>query len=112
MLLENMSSHSSSSDSFTHGAASATIRSQACLAHEYLCAFCRARSVNPGGNIALAVFRRAPSSPAHASLSAGAGLAKSTISEILAGKKPFSRQMIRTLAEYFHVDVSVLAGNI
>lgn len=40
------------------------------------------------------------------------GLAKSTISEILAGKKPFSRQTIRTLAEYFRMDVSVLAGNI
>ena len=40
------------------------------------------------------------------------GLAKSTISEILAGKKPFSRQMIRTLADYFQVDISVLAANI
>jgi len=40
------------------------------------------------------------------------GLAKSAISEILAGKKPFSRQIIRALAAYFHVDVSVLAGNI
>ena len=40
------------------------------------------------------------------------GLARSAISEILAGKKPFSRQIIRTLAAYFHVDVSVLAGNI
>ena len=32
--------------------------------------------------------------------------------EILAGKRPFSRQIIRTLAAYFHGDVSVLAGNI
>jgi HTH-type transcriptional regulator/antitoxin HigA len=40
------------------------------------------------------------------------GLAKSTISEVLAGKKPFSRQMIRSLAKYFHVDVGVLAANI
>jgi HTH-type transcriptional regulator/antitoxin HigA len=37
---------------------------------------------------------------------------KSTISEVLAGKKPFSRQMIRKLANYFKVDVSVLATNI
>ena len=37
---------------------------------------------------------------------------KSTISEILAGKKRFSRQMIRKLADYFKVDVSVLAANI
>jgi HTH-type transcriptional regulator / antitoxin HigA len=37
---------------------------------------------------------------------------KSTISEILSGKKPFSRQIIRKLADYFKVDVSVLAANI
>lgn len=36
---------------------------------------------------------------------------KSTISEVLAGKKPFSRQMIRKFADYFNVDVSVLATN-
>jgi plasmid maintenance system antidote protein VapI len=33
------------------------------------------------------------------------------ISEILAGKKPFSRKMIRKLAAYFGVDASVLAAN-
>lgn len=38
-------------------------------------------------------------------------IAKSTISEVLAGKKPFSRQMIRKLADYFQVDVSLLAAN-
>lgn len=36
---------------------------------------------------------------------------KSTISEILAGKKPFSRQLIRKLAYFFQVDVSVLSAN-
>jgi HTH-type transcriptional regulator / antitoxin HigA len=40
------------------------------------------------------------------------GLAKSTISEILAGKKPFSRQRMRTLADYFQMDISVLAANL
>ena len=40
------------------------------------------------------------------------GLAKSSISEVLAGRKPFSRQMIRRLAGYFQVDVSVLVSNI
>lgn len=40
------------------------------------------------------------------------GLAKSSISEVLAGRKTFSRQMIRTLANYFHVDVSILTANI
>src|SRR5882762_1331925 len=36
---------------------------------------------------------------------------KSTISEILAGKKQLSRQMIRKFADYFRVDASVLAAN-
>lgn len=45
-------------------------------------------------------------------LSRDTGLPKSTISEVLAGKKKFSRKMIRGLANYFHVDVSVLAANI
>ena len=40
------------------------------------------------------------------------GLAKSSISEVLAGRKPFSRQMIHTLADYFKVDVGVFAANI
>ena len=47
-----------------------------------------------------------------AQLSRDTGIAKSTISEVLAGKKPFSRQMIRKLAGYFRVDVSILAGNL
>jgi HTH-type transcriptional regulator / antitoxin HigA len=45
-------------------------------------------------------------------LSRETGLPKSTISEVLAGKKAFSRQMIRKLANYVKVDVSVLAANI
>jgi HTH-type transcriptional regulator/antitoxin HigA len=40
------------------------------------------------------------------------GLAKSSLSEVLAGRKALSRQMIRTLADYFRVDVGVLAANI
>jgi HTH-type transcriptional regulator/antitoxin HigA len=47
-----------------------------------------------------------------AQLSRATGLPKSSLSEVLAGKKPFSRQMIRTLAGYFKVDVSVLAANL
>jgi len=46
-----------------------------------------------------------------AQLSRDTAIPKSTICEILAGKKPFSRQMIRKLADYFKVDASVLAGN-
>ncbi len=45
-------------------------------------------------------------------LSQEAGIAKSTISEVLAGKKPLSRQMIRKLSEYFKVDASILACNV
>jgi HTH-type transcriptional regulator/antitoxin HigA len=40
------------------------------------------------------------------------GISKSSISEVLSGKKPLSRAMIRQLAEYFQVDVSVLAANL
>lgn len=40
------------------------------------------------------------------------GLAKSGISEVLSGKKPFSKAMIATLAAYFHVPRSVLMANI
>jgi HTH-type transcriptional regulator/antitoxin HigA len=40
------------------------------------------------------------------------GIPKSTISEVLAGKKSFSKGMIRTLADFFKVDTSVLASNL
>ena len=46
-----------------------------------------------------------------AQLSKETTIPKSTISETLAGKKPFSRQLIRKLADYFHVHASVLAVN-
>ena len=46
-----------------------------------------------------------------AQLSRETTIPKSTISEILAGKKRFSRQVIRKLADYFRVDASVLAAN-
>jgi len=39
-------------------------------------------------------------------------LPKSTISEVLSGKKPFSRQMIRKLADHFQVSVGLLAANL
>lgn len=47
-----------------------------------------------------------------AQLSKETGLAKSSLSEVLAGKKPLSRQMIRKLADFFEVDVSILAANL
>ena len=46
-----------------------------------------------------------------AQLSRDTMIPKSTISEVLAGKKPFSRQIIRKLADYFNVDALVLAAN-
>lgn len=45
-------------------------------------------------------------------LSLETGVAKSTISEVPAGRRPFSRGMIRKLADYFRVDVSILAANL
>src|SRR5690606_29524196 len=45
-------------------------------------------------------------------LSREAGLPRSSISEVLAGKKPFTRQMIRKLAAYFDIDRSILAANV
>ena len=47
-----------------------------------------------------------------AQLSLATGLPKSSISEVLSGRKPLSRQMIRKLADYFRIDVSVLTANI
>ncbi|MCI0377738.1 MAG: helix-turn-helix domain-containing protein [Gemmataceae bacterium] len=47
-----------------------------------------------------------------AELHRGTGIPKSTISEVLSGKKPFSKALIRTLADYFGVDRSVLAINL
>jgi HTH-type transcriptional regulator/antitoxin HigA len=46
-----------------------------------------------------------------AQLSRDTAVPKSTISEILAGKKQLSRPMIRRFAGYFRVDTSVLAAN-
>ena len=40
------------------------------------------------------------------------GVSKSSISEVLSGKKPLSRQMIRKLADYFGVETSLLAANL
>lgn len=45
-------------------------------------------------------------------LSREAGIAKSAISEVLRGKKPFSRRMMRQLSDYFHVDVGLFAANV
>ena len=39
------------------------------------------------------------------------GIPKSSLSEVLSGKKQFSRQMIRSLAHYFQIDASVLTAN-
>ena len=46
-----------------------------------------------------------------ARLSKDTTVPKSTISEILAGKKHLSRQLIRKFADYFKVDASVLVVN-
>jgi HTH-type transcriptional regulator / antitoxin HigA len=46
-----------------------------------------------------------------AQLSSDTTVPKSTISEILGGKRQFSRRMIRMFADYFRVDASVLTAN-
>jgi HTH-type transcriptional regulator / antitoxin HigA len=46
-----------------------------------------------------------------AQLSRDTTVPKSRISEILAGKKPLSRQIIRKFVDHFRVDVSLLAAN-
>jgi transcriptional regulator with XRE-family HTH domain len=45
-------------------------------------------------------------------LSRETGLTNSSLSEVLAGKKGFSLPMIRKLADYFRVEVSLLAANL
>jgi transcriptional regulator with XRE-family HTH domain len=45
-------------------------------------------------------------------LSREKGIAMSAISEVPAGKKPFRRQMIRKLADYFKVDDGMLTANL
>jgi HTH-type transcriptional regulator / antitoxin HigA len=39
-----------------------------------------------------------------AGVAAGAGIAESTISEVLAGKRTLNRRQIAKLARYFHVE--------
>ncbi len=46
-----------------------------------------------------------------AQLSRDTAVPRSTVSEILAGKKPLSRQLIRKFVDYFRVDATVLAAN-
>jgi len=45
-----------------------------------------------------------------AQLSRETAIPKSSISSVLSGKKPLSRQMVHKLADYFQVDASVLAA--
>ena len=47
-----------------------------------------------------------------AQLSRATAIPKSSISSVLSGKKPLSRKMVHKLADYFEVDVSVLAAGI
>jgi len=47
-----------------------------------------------------------------AELSRQTGIPRSSISEILAGKKSFSRIVIRKLADFFKVDTSILSANL
>jgi len=44
-------------------------------------------------------------------VAAGTGIAESTISEVLAGKRQLNRRQIGKLARYFHVDPGVFLSN-
>ncbi|WP_165229676.1 helix-turn-helix domain-containing protein [Aquisphaera insulae] len=46
-----------------------------------------------------------------AELARAAEIPRSSVSEVLAGKKPFTRAMIRRLAAYFQIDARILASN-
>jgi HTH-type transcriptional regulator/antitoxin HigA len=47
-----------------------------------------------------------------AQLSQQTNVSKSTISEVLAGKRRYSRSMMRKLADFFSVDVGIFAANV
>jgi HTH-type transcriptional regulator/antitoxin HigA len=47
-----------------------------------------------------------------AEVSRETSIRRSSISEVLSGKRPFGRLMIRKLAAYFRVDPTVLAANL
>ncbi|MCE9545430.1 MAG: helix-turn-helix domain-containing protein [Planctomycetia bacterium] len=70
------------------------------------------RAIEPASDADLLQHLLEAKGVSQAQLHRETGIAKSTISEILSGKKPFSRQMMRTLAKYFNVDVSLLAVNL
>ena len=69
-------------------------------------------AIEPASDADMLRHLLAAKSKTQAQLSRDTGISKSTISEVLSGKKPFSRQMMRKLADYFDVDVSVLAHNL
>jgi HTH-type transcriptional regulator/antitoxin HigA len=69
-------------------------------------------AIEPASNADMLLHLMEAKGVTQAQLSRGAKLPKSSISEVLSGKKPFSRQMIRKLADYFGVDVSVLAAGV
>ena len=69
-------------------------------------------SIEPASDAELLRHFMEAKSITQADLHRDTGLPKSTISEVLAGKKQFSRQMIRRLSDYFQVSASILAANI
>src|SRR5262245_39921235 len=58
-------------------------------------------AIEPASDADLLRHLMAAKGVTQAELSRDTTIPKSTISEVLAGKKPFSRQMIRKLADYF-----------
>jgi HTH-type transcriptional regulator/antitoxin HigA len=68
--------------------------------------------IEPPSDAGMLRFLMESKGVSQARVAAGTGIGKSAISEILSGKRPFSKGVIRKLPTYFHVDVSVLASNI
>lgn len=68
-------------------------------------------SIEPASDAAMLRHLLEAKGISQAQLSREAAISKSTISEVLAGKKLFGRQMIRKLADYFQIDVSILTAN-
>jgi HTH-type transcriptional regulator / antitoxin HigA len=60
--------------------------------------------MRPVGDAELLRFLIEQKSVTQAAVAAGAGIAESTISEVLAGKRKLNRSQIAKLARYFHVE--------
>jgi len=71
----------------------------------------RLHAIEPGSDADMLRHLLDAKGVTQAEVCSATGLPKSSMSEVLSGKKQFSRQMIRSLAEYFQIDASILTSN-